>query len=137
MSSFSSGNWVHFHLARRQNRKWVLRKPGSRLKITGYKGCGTVAPAHLLQRRGDAQLPRKTRVPTHQNTVAFVGFARDTSPLVTITTEGEAQVVSMSRSFTPSRLWSTCRSAIRANRRAVRARARAKRPSRNRRGSWC
>lgn len=45
----------------------------------------------------------------HQNTVVCVGFARDTSQLVTITTEGETRVVSMNRNFTPSRLWSTCR----------------------------
>lgn len=48
-----------FPLGSETEPELVLRKPGSRLKITGYKGCGTVAPAHLLQRQEDAQLPSR------------------------------------------------------------------------------
>lgn len=48
----------------------VLRKPGSRLKITRYKGCGTVAPAHLLLRQEDAQHPGPVLVVKSRTTFA-------------------------------------------------------------------
>lgn len=137
-----------FPLGSETEAELVLRKPGSRLKITGYKGCGTVAPARLLQRREDAPLPssssktfkERTACPPAANAVVFVRVARDTSQLVTITTEGETRVVSMDRSFTPSCLWST-RSGQLTSCSCARARVCVrgcwKRPSRNRWESWC